>query len=435
MIRTSSFVVLLAGAALAAPSGCESAPAMTVMHARSGEKVQDVDGDPLKLRRPSQEAYAGLRAGYFVVRGPEDWQNAWPEGKAPPLPATLDVARQMLLLGVAGHKDVAKVEIKRAVETANAVHVWVKETGFGEGCPKRLERTPFDAVVAPRVDKPVRVYVDDDPGESCGAPPIASVQCRQGEAREWSTDLTASPGDTIDCEMKAESRGKFALVDHVLTLAELPGGSTAKLAYAKGPVRGAFTVDVFGVYTIRAEATDDSGRKTSAVAKVTAAPPRSKDVLVAIVWSNFDVSDDPSTFPRLRVQTTDVDARGQKVTCASDDPTPVACDVKARGSYINLRLGASDHRVPLDVTYVDERVEKGPLVCVQLWFDGKRTAESCDRKARSAGDAWAAGTIDMATGALLEPQLADAGAPDAAADASSKAAPKATPKPAAPKKK
>lgn len=411
MVRTSWFAVAALGGVLCF---CGVTPNVSVVNVTPGDKTADIKGDPVKFRRGSHEAYAGMNAGYFVVRTLDDWNATWPSGKAPSMPATLDTTRQMLFLGVPERKDTARLEIKKVLETGGLLHVFAKETRFGENCPQKAEVTPLDAVIVPRIDKPVRFYVEEDRAESCGKPPAASVQCRVGEGQSWSVKLAAQPGDTIDCEMNAESRGKFALVDNVLTLSELPGGSTAKLSYSKGPSRGTFAIDVFGSYTVKAEAADDSGRRTTATATVEALPPKTKDIIVQLVWSNFDVSDDPDTFPRVTLKVTETAPNGQKQVCSSDDEVPLTCDVKKKSAYTHMRLRASDKRVPLDLAYVDERVDKGPLVCVHVYFDGARTAETCDRNVRKPGDAWAVGTLDMATGKMGDgpPPPVDAGAPE-----------------------
>jgi len=418
MMRTSSAPLRAVLFALVASAlgfaACDNTPAITVFHVASGEKAPPVQGDPVKLRRTAQEAYVGIRAGYAVVRSVEDWRTLWHGGEAPPLPATVDPARAMLLVGVAEQKDVVSVKIQRAVETSNGVHVWVKETRAGEGCVNKAEHAPLDAVVAARIDKPVKFYVEEERADSCGEAPAANVQCRVGEAPAWSPKATAQPGDTIECEMNAEARGKFAVVDRVLSFGEVPGGTAAKLAYAKGPTRGTFVVDVFGTYTVRAEATDDSGRQGTAVATVEALPPKTNDVLVQLVWTNFDASDDPDTFPRVTLRASEEGARGR--TCSVAQAPPELCEVKTRSAYTLMRLRASEKRLPLDLVYVDERVEKGPVACIQLYFDGRRTGEACDRSARAAGDRWSIGTIEMASGKLLD-GAAQGGGMDAGADA------------------
>ena len=418
MRRTSCLTVLalcsaFAGVAVSLGSGgCQASPAITVMRLGPGEQTAAVQGDVVKTRRGGQEAFAGVRGGYYVVRSVEDWRNAWPGGSEPPLPSTLDPARSMLLVGVAENKETVALKITKVLETGDRIHVWVKETRAGENCTAKRERSPFDAVVAPRIDKPVKFYVEDARAESCGEPPAVVVSCRTNDDRKWTPTVIAQPGDTVECEMSAAARGKFALVDNVLSLGELPGGSAAKLSYTKGPARGSFAVDVFGKYVVRAEAADDSGRRTQTDATVDALPPKTKDVLVQLAWTNFDVSDDPDTFPRAKLRAFEEtrDARNKPVAneCSLDKPRPTLCDQKVRSAYAHMRVWASDKRVPLDVLYVDERIEKGPLVCVQLYFDGVRTGETCDRNHRSAGDRWQVGTVEMETGKLLDDAAANA---------------------------
>jgi len=87
------------------------------------------------------------------------------------------------------------------------------------------------------------------------------------------------------------------------------------------------------------------------------------------------------------------------------DGTLVFCEVKTRSAYTHMRIKASEKLLSLDVLYTDERIEKGPLVCVQLYFDGARTGETCDRKHRDPDERWQVGTVDMASGKLLEPAI------------------------------
>ena len=426
-MRRTSWLAILAlctsvlGAA--ASGACAPSPAISVVHLGPGQKSEAVQGDLVKTRRGGQEAYVGLRGGYYVVRTVDDWRNAWPSGKEPPLPSTLDTARSMLLLAVAEKKDSTQLRINKVLETGDKIHVWVRETQAGENCSTKVDRTPFDAVVAPRIDKPVQFYVEEERAETCGQPPAVTVKCRVNDTPEWTPKATAQPGDKVDCEMSSDTRGKFAVVDSSLSLGELPGGSSAKLTYTKGASRGGFAIDVFGTYQVRGEATDEAGRKTLVMASVDVLPPKTRDVLVQLVWTNFDVSDDPETFPRVKLRAVEEtkDAKNKPVQneCSLDKPRPELCEVKGRSAYTHMKLKAADKRTPLDVLYVDERIEKGPSVCVQLYFDGARTGETCDRKHRNAEERWAVGTIDMQTGKLLDPALiaADAGADGGAVDA------------------
>jgi hypothetical protein len=416
MRRTSwlfTLVLCTAFSGAAGFFGCASSPAVSVVRLGPGERSEPVSGDVVKTKRGNQEPFAGLRGGYYVVRNADDWRNAWPTGKEPSLPASLDTSTTMLLLAAADQKDITDIKIGNVVETSNAIHVWVKSSTVGKNCTAKLEQRPFDAVTAPRIDKPVKIYVQEDQAESCGDAPAVTLKCRLNDGAAWTPDVTAQPGDKVECEMGAETRGKFALVDNVLSLGDLPAGSSTKLAYTRGSARGAFTVDVFGAYTVRAESTDEAGRKGLVVAHVEAVPPKTRDVLVQLVWSNFDPKDDPATFPRVKLRALD---------CSADTPKPELCDVKIRGVNTHMKLNASDKRIPLDVLYVDERVAKGPLVCIQVYFDGKRSGETCDRKARAADERWSVGIVEMESGKLLD---APPGAPDAGADDAGKKPPAA----------
>jgi hypothetical protein len=409
--------------------GCAASAPVTVVHLGAGERPEGIKGDTVKTRRGDKEAFIGLRSGFTVVHNAEEWQNAWSSGTAPAMPAALDPARSMLLVAVADDKDTVELQIQKVIETGDRLHVFVRETKAGQNCSTKLEHKPLDAVISERIDKPVKFYVEEERGETCGDPPAVTVNCRLNDTPQWTPKVSAQPGDKVECEMKAETRGRFALVDSALTLGELPGGSAAKLAYPKGPLRAVFTVDVFGTYGVKAEAKDEAGRISIATAPVEAVPPKTRDVLVQLVWTGFDANDDPETFPRVKLRATE-DGRDPKNKpllheCSIDTARPELCTVKTRGAYTHMTLKASDKHVPLDVLYSDERVEKAPLVCIQVYFDGTRTGETCDRKHRDPEERWAIGSVDMSTGKLIDPPPAplasDAGAPDAgSADAGPK---------------
>lgn len=398
-------------------SGCGTSPAIAVVQISPGDKSSPVSGDAVKTRRGSQEAYNGMRGGYYVIRSADDWHNAWPGAKEPAFPATLDTTHSMLLLAVAERKDSTELRIQKVIETGDHIHVWVREVFAGDKCTSKLDRAPSDAVVTARIDKPVRFYVEGERGESCGDAPSVAVNCRLNDTPAWLPKIIAQPGDSVECEMSSASRGRFAVVDSVLMFADLPGGSTSKLAYTKGSGRGGFAVDVFGAYTVRAEALDEAGRRSQVTATIEALPPKTRDVLVQLVWTNFDVSDDPDTFPRVKMRAIEetLDAKNKPVQseCSSDNPRPELCEVKTRSAYTHMKLKASDKRIPLEIAYLDERIEKGPLACIQLYFDGARSAEICDPKHRPTGERWLAGVVDMSSGRLLDwaaaPAVSDAG--------------------------
>jgi hypothetical protein len=411
-MRTSLRLVLL----FSLLGACGTTPAISVIR---NERVAQPKGDPVKIRRGTQEAFANVKGGYFVVRTHEDWNALWPEGKAPELPPTLDTSRSMLLLAIGESKDTVALQVRKVIDVGEYLHVLVHEGKPGEGCVAKIERPAFDAVIVDRIDKPVKFFVDEERGEGCGQAPETQVTCRVGDTAQWTTAVKAQPGETVECMMTAAARGRFEVTDTVIHLAELPGGSSAKLSYPKGPARGSFTVDVFGKYSVRGEATDEAGRKTTQIATIDALPPKSNDVIVQLVWNNFDVSDDPETFPRVKLAAIPEEGPKRR-TCTAETPIPGVCEVKTKSGYTHMKIisGIGAKKMPLSVAYTDERVEKGPMVCVQVYVSGDRASETCDRAHRDANDVWELGILDVATGKITEPppkpaSSADAGAPPA----------------------
>lgn len=389
-------------------AACATSPAITVVRRTPGDRLEDIQGDSVKLKRRSEETLSGAHGGFYVVRGPEDWERAWPADRNPPMPATLDTSSQMLFLAVSGSRDITRMKIERATETATFLYVWVSETTVGEGCANTSPDRAFDAVVAPRNDKPVKFFVDAKTGESCGKPPTAGVECRLKGQQTWSPKIEAQPGDSIECTMTASAPGKFALVDKLLSVADLPAGSSAKLVFKKGAERGELAVDVYGTYGIMAEATDEAGRRGKASATIAVKPPKTKDVLVQLVWAGFDRNDTADTFPRVNLRIAEEGPQGQR--CSAEIPIPGLCEVKTGGAYTYMRVPEGNRRLPISVQFLDERVEKGPGPCVHVWYDGVRTGETCDRSHRDADEIWRVGVLDTTTGKLL-PEASTAAAP------------------------
>ena len=413
-------------------AACTTTPAITVVRTAPGDKGEEIKGDTVKLKRGPQDSFVGARGGFFVVRSTEDWQRAWPADKAPPLPPTLDPTSQMLFLAVSETQEITRVKVQRVLETAELLYVWVRETKVGEGCTNKSTERAYDAVVAARADKPVRFMVDQESGESCGQPPTAGVECRLTNQQAWTKKVEAQPGDAIECAMTASARGKFELVDKNLSMAELPAGSTAKLAFKKGPERAELEVDVYGTYAVNAEAADEAGRRGKASATIEVKPPKTKDVLVQLVWAGFDRSDVSDTFPRVNLRVAEEGPKGQR--CSAEIPIPGLCEVKTRGAYTYMRVPEGNRRLPVSVQFLDERFEKGPGPCVHVWYDGVRTAETCDRAHRDADEIWRVGLLDTTTGKLTPDTtpppsaVVDAGAPEPAKKPGSKPPAKPAPK-------
>lgn len=393
-------------------AACTTTPAITVVRTTPGDKVEEINGDPVKLKRGPQEPYAGARPGFYAIRGQEDWERAWPSEHTPAMPTTLDTSRQMVFLAVSESRDVTRIKVQRVLETGTFLYVWVRETKKGEHCVHKATERAFDAVVAARADKPVKVFIEEEPGESCGEPPVAAAECRLKSQESWASKIEAQPGDAVECMMTATARGRFELVDRLLSMAELPAGSTSKLAFKKSAERAELEVDVYGTYSLAAEAVDEAGRRGKATATIDVKPPKTKDVLVQLVWAGFDRTDMPDTFPRVNLRVAEEGPKGQR--CSAEIPIPGLCDVKTRGAYTYMRIPESSRRLPISVQYLDERIANGPGPCVHVWYDGARTAETCDRAHRDADEIWRVGTLDTSTGKLAvdgAPPSADAGAP------------------------
>lgn len=385
---------------VASTAGCGTTPAITVVKLSAGETVEDVKGDPIKFKRPDQEVFSGGKPGYRVIRNREDWSSAWPTGNVPDVPEALqDQKRTMGIFATSESKSTLSLKIKRAVETAEMIFVWISEQKLGENCVKKQSGRAFELVTAPRLDKPVRFYVQAEPGESCGPPPVASAECRIAGQEKWYPMMQAQPGDAIECAMNATSRGKFELIERHLSIGELPAGSSAKFKFNKGSERGIYEVDVYGKYVIKAETADEGGRHATGTATVDVKPPKTKDVLVQLVWTGFDIKDNADTFPRVNLRVSEPGARGQR--CSADIEVPGLCTVKTRGSYTYMTIPAGARQLPISVQYLDERGEKGASPCVHVWFDGERTGEVCDHGKREAEEIWRVGVLETNTGKML----------------------------------
>jgi hypothetical protein len=380
-------------------SQCATTPPLAVVKLGQGEKVEEVKGDPVKLKRPDQDAFSGGKPGYRVIRSHDDWNDAWPTGNVPDLPETIqDQKHFMGIFATSESKSTVHLKITRALETAEFIFIWVSEQKLGDQCMPKKGGRAYDFVSAPRLDKPIRFYVQAEGGETCGPPPTAKVECRVSGQDKWAAKITAQPGDAVECALTANSQGKFEITERLLDIAGLPAGSSSKFKFSRGSERGVFEVDVYGDYKVKAEAIDEGGRHGTGDASIEVRPPKTKDVLVQLVWSNFDIKDVSDSFARVNLRVSEPGARGQR--CSADIPVAGLCDVKTRGSYTYMTIPAGDRKLPISVQYIEEKAEKAPSPCVHVWFDGERTAEACDHGKRDAEEIWRVGTVDTTTGKL-----------------------------------
>jgi hypothetical protein len=396
--------ILIAFACTALFGACVPTPPVTVVHVGKSGVKDEVVGDAVKMRRSPIDVFSSVQGGAYVVRTNEDWQKMWrPASDQPAFPQTIDPAKEMLVVVASEDAIVSQLAINRAVETAGIVTVFVRQTMLGEGCiGKPEERVGVDAVVMPRVDKPVKFYVEDEDGPSCGEPPKAEIGCRLAAAQSWNTKLTAKTGDVVECELSTVAKGKYELVDQLLTLADSPPGSNAKLAFSKGPNRASFALDAFGLYSVRAEATDEAGRKGRATAFIDVVPKKSRDVQVQLTWADVDTSDLTAPLPRVLLRVAQEGPRGQR--CSSEVPVPGLCDAKTRGPYTYMKIPASRRKLPVSLLYLDERAQTGPSPCINVWYNGERTMTACDHDHRHAEDRWEIGTLETWTGKVVPPK-------------------------------
>lgn len=398
----------LAIAVLACLAACTPTPPVTVVHvtSKAGPPPDDAPGDTLRLKKSTAGEFDGLRGGAYVVRTQADWAAMWKgaDGDLPALPEGLNLTTHMLLAVATDDAIVSKLEISRAAETATSLTVWVKQTMLGEGCVHDPDqRSGLDAVVTQRIDKPVKFVIEDEDGPSCGAPPKAEVSCRVGATKTWTPKITAKQGDTVECELASVATGKYELIDQVLTLQDAPPASKAKLTFSKGSVRAKLSPDVYGTYAIHAEATDEAGRKGRATAVIEVLPKKTRDVLLQLTWANADAVDPITPLPRVLLRVAQNGRRGQR--CSAEVPVPGLCDAKTRGSYTYMKIPAGGRRtLPLSLLYLDERAQEGPQPCVNVWFNGARTASVCDHDHRHSEDKWELGSIDTGTGKITPPK-------------------------------
>lgn len=419
--------LLLSWASLSLPllalSACGGpTPAITVV--RVGKTVATLEGsaDRVSIRRPPAEALNGVREGAYIVRVEDDWSKIWKEG-APrqDFPKTVTPGREMLIVVASEDPKISRVKVRRAVETGGLMTVFVRQTMLGEGCIRKPEeRVGADAVVVLRTEKPVKFFIEDEDDKSCGGLPTATVSCHVPSAPGKAATLSAKAGEMAECELSATVSGKYALIDQQLALVDTPPGSNAKLAFPKGPTHATFMLDAFGTYVVRADATDDLGRKGNSTARIDVTPKKSRDVNMQVTWS--DVSQADGSEPRVLLRVAQEGRKGQR--CSAEVPVPGLCDAKSRGPYTSMKIPASKRMLAVSLLYLDERPKGSISPCVNVWFDGEQTGSVCDQEARRAEDRWELGMLDTTTGKITA-------APPPAASPPAASSP-AAPSPAAP---
>ena len=393
------------------------------------KSTPDIEGTELVPISLGTENYKEAKPGFHVSRSSEDWLDVWrdprPDARHPAPPSQVSFSDQMIISAVVDDPKITSFEIAGVRRSPNGVHLYVTETLVGEGCaapPAREE--PWMAFVAvPRVDDDLHVHQDRVHDPRCSAPPEAKVQCRvAGSGQTPSDKMTAAPGITVDCDgTKSAASPGGTLVDRNWYLESLPLGSTVRLTVSKSTVGVTFPLDAWGTYVVRHEVSDDSGKSGRGTASIDVLPPAGI-VPIELVWSKFDRSDDPSTFPRIQIHVIEHPAPfGDRTRdCSVDAQKPAWCEIAEVGVTQQVKLKPQPgKRYRVEVRYVDDRFKGAPVACVRTFPDGKKAVDLCEYPdtVRNAGATWALGAIDPETGTFGDPNAkpvtADAGAPSA----------------------
>ena len=447
-----SIVLTAAALALGACSDVTAAPRIFVSRVPQGVHAAREEGDPLKLTRWDLDPRAGLTRGYWVVRSEHAWRELWPgidAERIPLLPDGIDFTNEMLLVAAPAERAASEVRIHAAIETSEAgVHVYLSQTLPGTGCPPppRDDRVPVDLARVRATDKEIHFHVETRNDPPCSPPPEAKVGCRlNGTADEYQEKLAVEPGKMVTCLSQGKP-GSRPVADRTWSFRSLPPGAGAKMTIANGGATITFGTDAFGTYAVGLEVSDDLGRTSKATTDVDVSP--AKDALVVqMLWTKFQPSDDPSTFPRVELHVvgdkTPLPTLPSRLlppmasrsvpwilvkgdcTLENDKP-PGWCHGHAVGttSVEEVALDAFP-QYRIGVHYVDDRYAGQPVLCVRT-FRGTLASEWCDDKVRSEGNWWDVAHVDAQTGKPPVPPAppptppaasasADAGAPDASA--------------------
>lgn len=444
------FLAVSVGGALALAAACvPQTLGLTVRHA-NGVDPQPEGGDPMATTPVPGDALAHHKPGYAVLRTTDDWDLFFADPSLRPV--GIDFTQQMVIAAYADDSTLSALQIRKVADAGGQVNVFATEVAPGDGCPQRQDHPAYTLVTVDKKNEPVLIYVDREQGARCQAdPPTVSVQCRVPPAKEWTENISAPLGQTVECAATTDPNQHRTIVDRDWSIRELPRGSDARVTLIDEARKASIVVDALGTYRLRIAATDEAARVGEAIAKIEAPPP-SDDLYVEMVWSNFTSSDDPDTFPRVELRAKEpggrdvnvmpTPAKAQSVLNQRRPPgapaltpaKPVAnlctidladhplwCDTWKYGKNTVMRLrGGSVGRFAITVHYVDDRFAGAPVACIRTFAKGKMALELCDNQIRKADSNWEIGAIVEATGRFDIPEEApvvDGGAPLGVGDA------------------
>ena len=440
------FVAISVSGALALGAACiPQTLGLTVRHA-NGVDPQPEGGDPMATTPITRDELAHHKPGYAVLRTTDDWDLFFGDPSLRPI--GIDFTQQMVIAAYADDSTLSGLQIRKVADTGSQVNVYATEVAPGDGCPQRQDHPAYSLVTVDKKNEPVLVWVDREQGARCEADaPKISVTCRVPPAKEWTENISAPIGQTVECAAIVDPNQHRTIVDRDWSIRELPRGSDARVTLIDEAHKASIVVDALGTYRLRVAATDEAARVGEAIAKIEAPPP-SDDLYVEMVWSNFTSSDDPDTFPRVELRAKEPSGRDMNVMpvvkthiadphhpgtaitpakavanlCTIDlADHPLWCDTWKYGKNTLMRLrGATGGRFAITVHYIDDRFAGAPVACIRTFAKGKMALELCDNQIRKADTNWDIGAIVEATGRFDIPEdltPADGGAPLGVGDA------------------
>ena len=393
---------------------CGPLPSLYIHHMKAGKVAERRNGENIKIQRQDAEQYGHAQPGYFALKSEEEWNQYWSGNGSNAKSPAIDYSAKMVLVAATETSGTQALKVTQIVEDGTAMYVYVAATRAGASCPTRTEgAVKQDLVIVDRTDKPIHFYVESKSAESCGDAPLATIACTVAGKAVSGAEMTAAPGEVVECTAGVQVRGVFAQADSHWTWLEHPASSTAKLAYDSTGNKVKFTTDVFGRYGLKFEVRDDAGRLGESTALVKVGPQKD-GLLVQLGWTGFDRNDDASTFPRIALTATGPEAN--QPTCSLETaPKPSWCEISKQGATLTtLRFaGAMEGAYRIGVKYTDDRFVGGPVACVRIFLNGEQKQEICDKEARKGGTEWTLGAVVARTG-VLEPLRDDGTVPDVA---------------------
>jgi hypothetical protein len=412
-----------------------------------GVHVAREEGDAVNMTRWDMTPRSGLNRGYWIVKSEREWRELWSidADRIPLLPSGIDFGTEMLIVAAPADPEATDAHLHHVIDTPeNGVHIYVSQILPGIGCPAaRQDRVPVDLARVRSLDKEIHFHVDTKNEDPCAPPSEAKIACRADGTADYQEKLSVDPGKKVSCHSHGKT-GSRAMLDRTWSFRATPKGSVAKMTIADGEASISFATDAFGTYSVGLDVTDDLGRTSMATTEVTAAPP--KDALVVqMLWTQFQPSDDPTTFPRVELHLVGekappplapgkiappLAARSQPWILVHGDCTvdnthpPPWCHARelAPTTIEEVSIDANPlYRI--GVHYLDDRYAGQPVLCVRT-FRGALAGEWCDEKVRAEGNWWDVIRVDSTTGKPPAPP-APPPAPSASAAPASSASPPA----------